>query len=192
MAAKAMTKATSGEATMPTAALVTLGHEMAARPPPAMPAPTRPPMTAWLDDEGMPRCQVTKFHMIAASSAAKTTAMPAYGTLTVLAMVLATAVPTKKLATKLNTAENIGAHRAGRARVATTVPTELAASWNPLVKSSDWVGLRPLRSQQRPFGPFRGERPAPMGPPSRRLVGEAGAQSRSAQVHLSRLQGCGR
>ena len=59
MAAAAITKATSGEATMPTAALVTLPHEIAARPPAAMPAPTRPPMTAWLEDEGMPRYQVT-------------------------------------------------------------------------------------------------------------------------------------
>ena len=33
-------------------------------------------------------------------------------------------------------AENQGAHRAGRARVATTVATELAASWKPLVKSN--------------------------------------------------------
>lgn len=48
---------------------------------------------------------------------------------------LATAVPTKKNALKLNTAENHGAQRAGRARVATTVDTEFAASWNPLVKS---------------------------------------------------------
>ena len=67
--------------------------------------------------------------------AAKTTATPSASCLTTLATVLATAVPTTKKALKLNTAENQGAHRAGRARVATTVETELAASWNPLVKS---------------------------------------------------------
>ena len=32
-------------------------------------------------------------------------------------------------------AEKAGAHLAGRARVATTVATELAASWKPFVKS---------------------------------------------------------
>jgi hypothetical protein len=37
--------------------------------------------------------------------------------------------PTTKNALKLNAAENQGAQRAGRARVATTVATEFAASW---------------------------------------------------------------
>jgi hypothetical protein len=41
--------------------------------------------------------------------------------LTTFANVLATAVPTTKNALKLNAAENQGAQRAGRARVATTV-----------------------------------------------------------------------
>lgn len=50
---------------------------------------------------------------------------------------LATAVPTRKNAEKLKNAENHGAQRAGNARVATTVATELAASWNPLVKSNN-------------------------------------------------------
>ena len=67
--------------------------------------------------------------------AANTTAIPSSSCLTTLATVLATAVPTTKNALKLNTAENHGAQRAGKARVATTVATELAASWKPLVKS---------------------------------------------------------
>ena len=73
--------------------------------------------------------------MIAAIRAANTTATPSASCLTTFATVLATAVPTTKNALKLNAAENQGAQRAGRARVATTVATELAASWKPLVKS---------------------------------------------------------
>ena len=115
--------------------LRTLSHEIAAMPPAANPAPTSPPTIAWLDDDGMPNRHVTKFHRIAAKSAANTTARPAYSDFTVLAMVLATAVPTKKYARKLKTAANAGAHFAGNTRVATTVETLLAASWNPFVKS---------------------------------------------------------
>ena len=55
---------------------------------------------------------------------------------TVLATVLATAVPTMNTAAKLKNAENQTAYLAGMARVATTVETELAASWKPLVKSN--------------------------------------------------------
>ena len=73
--------------------------------------------------------------MIAAIRAANTTVTPSASCLTTFATVLATAVPTTKNALKLNAAENQGAQRAGRARVATTVATELAASWKPLVKS---------------------------------------------------------
>ena len=73
---------------------------------------------------------------MAANSAANTTPMPETSGFTVLATVLATAVPTTKTAAKLKNAENHTAHLAGRARVATTVDTELAASWKPLVKSN--------------------------------------------------------
>jgi hypothetical protein len=53
-----------------------------------------------------------------------------------LATVLATPVPTTTKAMKLKKALNGGAHFAGMARVATTVATEFAASWKPLVKSN--------------------------------------------------------
>src|SRR5260370_13076311 len=43
----------------------------------ASPAPTSPPMRAWVDDDGNPKRQVTMFHAIAPSTAAKTTASPA-------------------------------------------------------------------------------------------------------------------
>ena len=40
----------------------------------ATPAPTRPPTSAWLDEEGMPFSQVTTFQNIAPISAPNTTA----------------------------------------------------------------------------------------------------------------------
>ena len=43
---------------MAIAVFCTLDQEMASMPPAARPAPTRPPMRAWLDDEGMPTHQV--------------------------------------------------------------------------------------------------------------------------------------
>ena len=58
IARKAMPKATSGLATIATSVLVTLGHAIASMPPAARPAPTRPPMRAWLEDDGIPTHQV--------------------------------------------------------------------------------------------------------------------------------------
>src|SRR5574339_244551 len=49
--------------------------------------------------------------------------------------VLATAVPKVKAATKLKNAAQITALPGVRTRVETTVAIELAASWNPLMKS---------------------------------------------------------
>ncbi len=49
--------------------------------------------------------------------------------------VLATAVPKTKAATKLKNAAQITAWTGDSTRVETTVAMELAASWNPLMKS---------------------------------------------------------
>ncbi len=54
-----MANATAGDSTMPMAAFSTLDQSMASRPPAASPAPTRPPMMAWLEEDGMPKRQVT-------------------------------------------------------------------------------------------------------------------------------------
>ncbi len=43
----------------------------------ASPAPTSPPMRAWVDDDGSPNRQVMKFQAIAPTTAAKTIASPA-------------------------------------------------------------------------------------------------------------------
>src|SRR3954466_9707641 len=50
-------------------------------------------------------------------------------------MVCATAVPSRKAATKLKKAAQATARRGESTRVETTVAMELAASWNPLKKS---------------------------------------------------------
>ena len=47
---------------------------MLGKPACATPAPTSPPTSAWLDDDGMPFSQVTTFQNIAPTSAPKTTA----------------------------------------------------------------------------------------------------------------------
>ncbi len=52
-----------------------------------------------------------------------------------LPMVLATAVPTTKAATKLNEAAQNTATPGESTRVDTTVAIEFALSWNPLMKS---------------------------------------------------------
>ena len=54
-----MVKATAGDATMAIAVSDTASQLIAARPPAASPAPTSPPMIAWLDEDGMPTYQVT-------------------------------------------------------------------------------------------------------------------------------------
>jgi hypothetical protein len=89
----------TGERTSGTRTLPTIPSTFRASvPDAAMTAPIRPPMSAWLDDEGMPTRHVMRFHVIAPMSAAATmiwpsspdgvVAMPA-------AIVFATAVPVR-------------------------------------------------------------------------------------------------
>src|SRR5882672_4817109 len=88
-------------------------------------------------------------------------------------MVLATACVPRKNAIKLKKAANITARTGESTRVETTVAMELAASWNPLVKSksramatiiatiayvefmktSAWGTLRLCRFQEKEFQP---------------------------------------
>ena len=51
-------KATRGEITMARAAFSMLLHLITSRPPAESPAPSRPPMSAWLDEDGIPIDQV--------------------------------------------------------------------------------------------------------------------------------------
>src|SRR3546814_11150111 len=54
--------------------LLSPAHWMPSNPACATPAPTMPPTSAWLDEEGMPLSQVTMFKNIAPTSAPNTTA----------------------------------------------------------------------------------------------------------------------
>ncbi len=58
IARNATVKATSGEMMIARAAFSMLLHLMASAPPADSPAPSSPPISAWLDDDGMPIAQV--------------------------------------------------------------------------------------------------------------------------------------
>ena len=58
IAMNAITNATSGLAMMAMAVFSTLPQLMASVPPAASPAPTRPPISAWLEEDGIPTHQV--------------------------------------------------------------------------------------------------------------------------------------
>ena len=59
MAMKAIPNATAGDRMMPMPTYWTPAQPMAAIPTAEKPAPTSPPMMAWLEEEGMPKRQVT-------------------------------------------------------------------------------------------------------------------------------------
>ncbi len=97
--------------------------------------PTRPPMSAWLEEEGRPKYQVIRFHVIAPISPAATTTRPCEpsgASMMPLPTVCATWVPRwapmKFMAAAMNNAA-LGV----RARVETEVAMAFAASWKPLV-----------------------------------------------------------
>src|SRR3546814_6634564 len=63
-----------GDRKMAMTVLLSPAHWMPSNPACATPAPTMPPTSAWLDEEGMPLSQVTMFQNIAPTSAPNTTA----------------------------------------------------------------------------------------------------------------------
>ena len=67
------TRPITGESTMAEVVEVTPFHTIAPVPACIVPAPSSPPIKAWLDDEGIPRHQVMTFHVIAPTSAPKIT-----------------------------------------------------------------------------------------------------------------------
>jgi hypothetical protein len=101
----------------------------------AIAAPTRPPMSACDDEDGIPKYQVTRFHTIAPTSAASTTTSPPSPTgwsMMPLPTVVATEVP-RNPPTTFITAAISSAARGVSARVDTEVAIAFAASWKPLV-----------------------------------------------------------
>src|SRR5581483_5089970 len=101
----------------------------------AIAAPTRPPMSAWEEDDGSPRHHVIRFQTIAPISAASTVLVVARSESTIpLPIVFATAVVTNAPA-RFAAAAIATAVRGPSARVETDVATAFAVSWKPFVKS---------------------------------------------------------
>src|SRR5215510_7462822 len=93
-------------------------------------------MRAWDEDVGSPHHQVSRSHTIAPTSPAMTTYCVTESIRIIPPpMVLATAVPRKKAATKLKKAAHSTANFGESTRVDTTVAMLLAASWKPFRKS---------------------------------------------------------
>ncbi len=96
-----------------------------------------PPISAWLELDGMPRYQVMRFQVIAPTSPASTTSSVITSASTMpFATVAATSSETNAPA-KLRTAAIATATRGVSARVETVVAIEFAVSWNPFVKSKN-------------------------------------------------------
>ena len=94
----------------------------------ATPAPTRLKISAWLELDGTPKYQVTRFHTMAASSAEMTSAcVDSSGGMMPLPTVVATAVP-DSAPTKFSTLAISTARPGDSTRVATTVAMALAVS----------------------------------------------------------------
>ena len=129
-----MRKPRTGEVTIGTRTLDQIPSTLSASTPAAtIVAPIRPPMSAWLDELGMPNHHVMRFQAMAPTSAAATIAcVTAASSTRPLAIDLATAVPANA-PMKLNAAAISTATRGESARVATDVAIALAVSWKPLM-----------------------------------------------------------
>src|SRR3546814_11162139 len=69
----ASTSPSAGEPTIASTVLVTPLHSTVASPALESPAPSNPPISAWLDEDGMPSTQVMTFQTITPASALTTT-----------------------------------------------------------------------------------------------------------------------
>src|SRR4051812_31715959 len=98
-------------------------------------APQRPPIKAWLELDGSPNHQVTRFQMMAPNNAQiKTCDVTTLVSTNPAATVFATAVPVRA-PIRFVVAARIIAKRGGNAFVETTAAMELAVSLRPLIYS---------------------------------------------------------
>ena len=141
-------KPTSGDSTMASTVLDSPLQTAAESPALATPAPTKPPISACDEDDGMPSAQVTRFQTMAPTSAAKITwASTIAGSMMPVPMVLATCSPNTMKAMKLKNAAQNTAYCGRSTRVETMVAIELAASCRPFRKSnSSATAIRPTRT----------------------------------------------
>jgi len=107
-----------------------------------MAAPAKPPISVWEEEEGIPSHHVARFQIIAAIIPEKMTGKVIKPSTTDFDTVFA--MPNSpimyfamKKATKLKNAAHRTALNGERTLVDTMVAMELAASWNPLIKSNN-------------------------------------------------------
>src|ERR1700760_2424318 len=138
----------SGDSTIASNVFVSPLQTAAESPAFAMPAPTRPPISACELEDGMPRAQVIRFHTMAPTSAAKITDTSIMlGSMMPVPIVCATLSPNTRNATKLKNAAQNTAYCGRNTRVDTMVAIELAASCSPLRKSnSNATAISPTRT----------------------------------------------
>ena len=126
----------SGEIIMNAAILITPLVITEPGPELAIAAPTSPPTKVWDELDGNPSHQVTRFHTIAATSAAPITfRFTKSGSTTPFPIVWATLWVKTVKAIKLKNDAIPTAARGESTFVETTVAIEFAESWNPLIKS---------------------------------------------------------
>src|ERR1035437_7878773 len=102
------------------------------------PNPATRPMSACDELVGRPKYHVIRSQMIAPASPPRITAKVTTWMSTMPEpTVLASAVPNVKAATKLKNAAQMTAFPGDSTGVDTTVAIELAASWNPLMRSEE-------------------------------------------------------
>src|SRR5919199_2302518 len=151
-------KPRNGENTRPWNVFSRPPNWMACQPELATPAPTIEKISAWLELDGSPRYQVSRFQMMAATRAEMTSDwVEISGGTMPLPTVVATAVP-ESAPRKLSTPAISTARPGDSTRVATDVAMALAVSWKPLMKSnvSPSAMIRTSSSRSSVTGGMRG------------------------------------
>src|SRR6266567_2116046 len=133
----ASTKPSSGESTIAARVFDSPLQTTTAMPALAIPAPSRPPISAWELLDGMPKNHVTRFQTMAPVNAPNTTRASTICASTMpVPSVCATCSPNTRKAMKLKNAAQPTAYCGRSTGVDTMVATEFAASWKPLRKSN--------------------------------------------------------
>src|SRR5438552_3973623 len=143
---------TIGDTTMKTRIRVIPDQTSTPGPALVTPAPAKAPISACEELVGRPQRQVIQSHVKAAARPAKISGRSiTSGFTTLFPMVVATATPKPKAATKLKKAAHATAARGVSTRVDTIVAIEFAASWKPFMKSkARATRIRRTRTSIRP------------------------------------------
>src|SRR5262245_2855428 len=125
----ATTKPSAGETTMKTSVSSTPLNTIAFRPPATNAEPTKPPISAWLLEDGSPKYQVIRSHIMAPMSPASITyTVENSGCMIPLPTVAAIAVPNINGPAKFETAAMLTAYNGLNTLVPTTVAIAFAES----------------------------------------------------------------